>query len=146
VSLYIDTSCILKLLFPEPETDRVMQLVAAEEHVVVSSLARLEAIVQIHARCIGGVLRRPAAQQLIGRLDVILRQAPYELVPAPSRIIDDAEVHVRRLPRDGYCPTLDRLHLAVMKGLDLGRLLTNDDAQVRAARGLGFEVLLPRSP
>ena len=45
MSLYLDTSCLLKMLFPEPETRRVMQLVAVEEHVVISTLARLETLV-----------------------------------------------------------------------------------------------------
>ena len=56
MSLYLDTSCLLKMLFPEPETHRVMQRVAVEEHVVVSTLARLEAVVQVHARVVGGLL------------------------------------------------------------------------------------------
>ena len=46
MSLYLDTSCLLKMLFPEPETRRVMQLVAVEEHVVISTLARLETVVR----------------------------------------------------------------------------------------------------
>ena len=44
VSLYIDTSCLLKLLFPEPESARVGESVAAEKRVVVSALGRLEAL------------------------------------------------------------------------------------------------------
>jgi hypothetical protein len=51
---------------------------------------------------------------------------------------------VRSLPKDRYCPTLDRLHLAVMQALGFRRLLTNDDAQARAGRALGFSVSLPR--
>ena len=63
---------------------------------------------------------------------------------APTAVVDVAEGQARTLPRDAYCPTLDRLHLAVMKSLDLRRLLTNDDAQARAARALGFSVVVPR--
>src|SRR5439155_18822 len=106
-----------------------MQLIAAEEHVVVSTLARLETLVQVQARAAGGLLTRPAARSLIDRLEKLLRQAPYEVVRAPTAVVDVAEEQVRTLPRDAYCPTLDRLHLAVMKSLDLRRLLTNDDAQ-----------------
>lgn len=40
MSLYLDTSCLLKLLLPEVESRRVAEIVAAEEHVVVSSLAQ----------------------------------------------------------------------------------------------------------
>ena len=144
MSLYLDTSCLLKLLFPEPETARVMQLVVTEEHVVVSTLAHLEACSQLHARTVGGLLSRPAARRLVERLDAILRQAPYELARTPADVVDDAGAQLRSFPGDAYCPTLDRLHLAAMQGLDVSRLLTNDDAQARAARALGFSVLLPR--
>jgi len=144
MSLYLDASCLLKVLFPEPETSRVMQLVAAEEHVVVSTLARLETLVQVQARAAAGLLTRPAARSLVARLEALLGQTPYEVVRAPAEVVDVAEGQVRPLPREAYCPTLDRLHLAVMKSLDLRRLLTNDDAQARAARALGFSVVVPR--
>ncbi len=144
MSLYLDTSCLLKVLFPEPETSRVMQLIDGEEHVVVSSLARLEALVQIHARAVGGLVTSAAARLLVARLDELLRQDPYDVVPTPMEIIDLAEGQVRRFPRRAHCPTLDRLHLSVMKSFDLDRLLTNDSAQARAARALGFSAVLPR--
>jgi predicted nucleic acid-binding protein len=144
VSLYLDTSCLLKMLFPEPEARRVMQLISAEEHVVVSSLARVEALVQVHARVVGGILTRAAARALVRRLDELLRKEPYEVVGIPPDIVDIAEDHVRRLPPRAYCPTLDRLHLGVMQSLHLTRLLTNDGAQARAARALGFSAVLPR--
>ena len=144
MDLYLDTSCLLKMLFPEPETERVMQIVAAEERALVSTLARLETLVQIQARRAGGLLKAGAAQSLVARLEAVLRQAPYEVVRAPAEMVDVAEGHLRSLPREAHCPTLDRLHLAVMRALDVRRLLTNDEAQARAARALGFDVLVPR--
>ena len=39
---------------------------------------------------------------------------------------------------------LDRLHLATMQVLGVHCLPTNDKAQARAARGLGFEAVQPR--
>jgi predicted nucleic acid-binding protein len=144
VSLYLDTSCLLKTLFPEPETERVIRLVAAEERVVVSTLARLETLVQIHARGAGGLLEPGAVRSLAARLETILRQAPHEVVRTPAETVDVAEEHLRSLPREAHCLTLDRLHLAVMRSLDVRRLLTNDAAQARAARALGFAVMVPR--
>lgn len=47
MSLYLDTSCFLKVFFPEPETQATIALIGAEPEVVVSSLGRL---VQIQAR------------------------------------------------------------------------------------------------
>lgn len=81
---------------------------------------------------------------LARRLDALLRQVPYEVVRAPAEVVDLAEEQVKTFPRHSYCPTLDRLHLAAMKSLDVRRLLTNDDAQARAARAMGFAVVTPR--
>jgi uncharacterized protein with PIN domain len=135
---------LLKILFLEPETRRVIELLAAEDHVVVSALARLEALGQIHGRLAAGLLARPAVRTLVSRFDEILECPPYEVVQVSSRIIDQAEEQVRRFSRDAYCPTLDRLHLAAMEEIGLRRLLTNDDTQARAARALGFSVVSPR--
>jgi predicted nucleic acid-binding protein len=91
------------------------------------------------------MLTRGAARSLVGRLDELLRQEPYELIRPPAEVVDVAEAQIRTLPLGAYCPTLDRLHLSVMKSLGLDRLLTNDDPQARAARALGCTVIMPRS-
>ena len=49
LAVYLDTSCFLKLFFPEPETARVAGLIAAETRVVISTLVRLETLCQLHA-------------------------------------------------------------------------------------------------
>ena len=143
--LYLDASCLLKLLFSEPETPRVMYLIAAEQQVVVSTLARLEALVQLHGRGSGGLLKPASVRSLVAHLQALLGQDPYEMVHTPPTAIDVAKEQLRRLPREAHCPTLDRLHLASMEAFNLRRLLTNDDAQARAARALGFTVIVPRS-
>jgi len=142
--LYLDTSCFLKLFFPEPETSRVLELAGREEQIVVSTLARLEVLVQVQARVATRLLSARAATALIARMDGVLRRKPYELVACPPGIIEIAESQIRPVAKSTYCRTLDRLHLATMQGLGLRRLLTNDDVQARAARVLRFEVGSPR--
>jgi predicted nucleic acid-binding protein len=144
VSLYVDTSCLLKLFFEEPETGRTIELVAREERVVVSSLARLEALVQIQARMAGRMLSPSAARRLIARIDAVLRRDPYDLVATPATTFEAAEEQLRPLARSTYCRTIDRLHLGAMQALRLRRLLTNDDVQARAARAAGLSVAMPR--
>jgi predicted nucleic acid-binding protein len=144
MALYLDTSCLLKVFFPEPETAATVALVARESHVVISSLARLESLVHIHGRVAAKLLSAPAARRLIQRFDQVMQAEPYELVPCPPGIIEIAETQVRPAVKSTYCRTLDRLHLATMQALGVHRLLTNDETQARAARGLGFEITLPR--
>ena len=141
MSLYLDTSCLLKLLFTEPESSNTALLVAAETRVVVSSLARLEAIVQIQGRVAGGLLTARSASTLSRILDQTLAATPFD-VDATAPGIDAVAVgQLYPLGRSVHCRTLDRLHLASMQALGLRRILTNDDIQARAATSLGFQVL-----
>jgi predicted nucleic acid-binding protein len=142
-SLYLDTSCFLKLLFPEAEGRRTAELIALERSVAVSTLARLETLVQIQGRVAGRHLTGSLAAQLRKGIEALLETPPFELVPCPAHVVELALEQIRRKPRS-RCRTLDRLHLAIIESLGLRRLLTNDDGQARAARGLGFEVTLPR--
>jgi predicted nucleic acid-binding protein len=144
MSLYLDTSCLLKLLLAEPESAKTSLLVAAEPRVVVSSLARLEALVQIQGRSAGGLLTTRSAATLARLLDQTLESAPFDLVTTPAGIDDVAAGQLLPLGRSVHCRTLDRLHLAAMQALDVRRLLTNDEIQARAAAALGFEILRPR--
>jgi predicted nucleic acid-binding protein len=144
MSLYLDTSCLLKLLFVEPESMRTSQLLVVKPHVVVSSLARLEAIVQIQGRVAGGSLTASKAASLVRLLDQTLASTPFNLMTMPSGIDGIAAGQIIPFNRSVHCRTLDRLHLAAMQGLGIRRLITNDDIQAHAARALGFEVLQPR--
>ena len=81
----------------------------------------------------------------LARFEALLGQDPYAMVDTPPAVIDVAEEHLRRLPREAHCPMLDRLHLAAMEAFNLRRLLTNAAAQARAARALGFAVIMPRT-
>src|SRR5216110_1564462 len=115
--LYLDTSCFLKLFFPEPETSRVLELAGREEQIVVSTLAWLEALVQVQARVATRLLSARAATALIARMDGVLRRKPYELVACPPGIIEIAESQIRPVAKSTYCRTLDRLHLGPRRGL-----------------------------
>ena len=55
--IYLDTSCLLKLLREEPESAEVRSAVDAEAGVVVSSLTELETEMQLRAAGIGGDIR-----------------------------------------------------------------------------------------
>lgn len=140
--LYLDTSCLLKLLFPEPEARAVAWLIAAEPRVVVSSLARLEALVQIDGRRAGGLFSARQAAAVVKHLEGMMEQAPYELMPVPRDMIALAEAQMRARA-SVHCRTLDRLHLAAMRSLGLQRILTNDGSQRKAALALGLQVVSP---
>ena len=142
--LYLDTSCLLKVLFPEPETARTLELIASEERVIVSSLGKIEALTHLHGRVAGRHLSRGTARRLARRLDGLLHTAPYDLMTSLVTIYELAADQLASFSPRGYCRNLDRLHLATMEALRVRRVLTNDDTQARAAEGMGFSVLRPR--
>ena len=59
--IYLDTSCLLKLLWEEPESEAVRMAINDEEIVIVSSLSELEAETQLKAAAIGDDPRKPVA-------------------------------------------------------------------------------------
>jgi predicted nucleic acid-binding protein len=141
--LYIDTSCLLKLLWPEPESVSVATLLAAESEVVVSDLVHLELAVFIRGRRAGGLLAPSGARKLLAMSDTILAQRPFALRASGGMLIEDARRRVDVADGKAHCRTLDLLHIAALQAMGLSRLLTNDDAQARVAKRAGIEVLRP---
>lgn len=144
MAAYIDTSCFLKLLFVEPESEPTSALVADEDRVVVSSLTRLETVVRVQWRLSQRQLTRADAAGLLDRLDTIVSADPFEFRHCPADLMEEAEKQVQPVAASTYCRTLDRLHLATVTAFGLKRLFTNDDAQAQAARAIGLKVIMPR--
>ena len=140
--LYIDTSSLLKLLLPEPESPAVQTTVAAEDRVVLSTLVELETEVQLRAAWLGGRLTRTRYRQLTARLGYLSGQDPFTVRPLPGTIFQVALRQHRQRPAV-HLRTLDRLHLAGMEELGLHRLMTHDGPQAQAAKALGYEVVSP---
>lgn len=141
--IYLDTSALLKLLWTEPESATVAAHVAAEDVVLVSALAELEAEVQLKAAWLAGRYRAAAWRAFRAKLAEFRQTEPFAFRPLPPGLFDTARQHQDRSGRV-HCRTLDRLHLAAMEELRVTRLLTYDTTQAQAARAIGFEVVLSR--
>jgi predicted nucleic acid-binding protein len=139
---YLDTSCLLKLLWEEPESADVRNAVNAEDQVVVSSLAELETEVQLKAATLGGDLRMSQLRQHQARLTSMRNIDPFYFRPLSAAVFSTA-LRQHRHPQAVYCRALDRLHLAAMEELNVFRLITLDEIQAKAARALNYEVLRP---
>jgi len=141
VSLYLETSCLYKLVFPEPETAAVTRLLHNEEHVLVSHLTLFELEQQILTRQLTGNISRTEATRARTLLAGLCSSPPFVIKATSHDLAQTARRHSAAGP---YCRTADRLHLAAMEALGAKRLLTNDDTQAAAARTLGYGVVLPR--
>jgi predicted nucleic acid-binding protein len=140
--IYLDTSCLLKLLREELESADVRRRVEAEKEVVVSSLAELEAEVQLKAAALGGEIRTSQLRHYQARLMAMRNFDPFHFRHLPAAVFSTA-LRQHRHPQSVYCRTLDRLHLAAMEELDLTQLITLDEAQAKVALALGYKVTRP---
>jgi predicted nucleic acid-binding protein len=140
--IYADTSCLLKVLRPEPLSEAVWSAIHKETSVVVSVLAELETLVQLKAGWTGGTLTRSHWRQAEARFGILKNQPPFEFRALPSALFQTA-LRQHRNSVDKHCRSLDRLHLAAMEELEISRLMTHDEAQAKAATEAGFEVVRP---
>ncbi len=140
--IYIDTSCLLKLLRTEASSADVSAAIATETEVVVSVLTELETLVQLKAIRTGGGFTRAQWRRLEVELALLRNQPPFEFRTLPSTVFQAA---LRQHRNSGalHCRSLDRLHLAAMEELTVSRLMTHDEGQAKAAVEAGFEVVRP---
>lgn len=140
--IYLDTSCLLKLLRDEPESADVRGAVSNEEAVAVSSLAELETEVQLKAAAVGGEIRTSQWRQYQAKLAAMRNFNPFHFRHLPAAVFSTA-LRQHRHPQAAFCRAMDRLHLAAMEELKLTRLLTLDDVQAKVAAALNYEVVRP---
>ncbi|HEX3717485.1 MAG TPA: type II toxin-antitoxin system VapC family toxin [Verrucomicrobiae bacterium] len=140
--IYLDTSCLLKLLRDEPESPAVRAAVENEEAVVISSLTELETEVQLKSAAAGGEIRASQWRQYQAKLVAMRNFDPFHFRHLPAAIFSTA-LRRHRHPQSPHCRTLDRLHLAAIEELKLTRLMTLDNGQAKAARALNYRVICP---
>lgn len=140
--IYLDTSCLLKLLREEPESADVRAAIDSEDELIVSSLTELETEVQLKAAAVGGDIRTSQWRQYQVRLIALRNLDPFQFRHLPSAVFSTA-LRQHRHPQAAYCRSLDRLHLAAMQELKLRRLMTLDTVQGKAAEALSYQVVYP---
>jgi predicted nucleic acid-binding protein len=140
--IYLDTSCLLKLLLEEPESADVRRAVDAEDEVLVSTLAELEAEVHLKGAAVGGQVRTSQWRQYHAKLSALRNFDPFHFRHLPAAVFSTA-LRQQRHSRATYCRSLDRLHLAAMEELKVLRLMTLDKLQARVATELDYEVVRP---
>lgn len=126
--LYLDSSAIVKLIVPEPETKALRDLLRSWPERVSSVIARIE-VERMARRIGGGAIRR--ARSVLSRLALIE--------------IDEAVVRTAAALQPAELRTLDAIHLAtaLSLGQDLGVLCAYDIRIAGASAAAGVEVVAP---
>ena len=126
--LYLDSSAILKLVIPEPETGAVRALLRSWPERVSSVIADLE-VERAARRVSGGTIR--TARTVLSRIDLVELDEPVVRAAATLEPLG--------------LRTLDAIHLAtaISLGRDLGAMCAYDARLVSAAAAKTIEVLAP---
>lgn len=131
VVLYLDSSAIVKLVVPEPETSALVETLHSDPEMVSSVLARVEVL--------RAVRRAGARRAVADRADSILRR--MALVKLEEGVVRTAS-NLQPLE----LRTLDAIHLATALSLApaLAGLITYDARLASAAGAAGLTVQVPR--
>lgn len=129
MTLYLDTSALVKLLVAEPETDALRAYLSEHSDLrrVASGLVRTE-------------LRRAAV-----RTDVVLLPAAEALLSALALLrVDDALLDTAGTLGPAVVRSLDAIHLAsALRAAPVSAVVTYDTRMADAAQGLGLTVAAP---
>jgi predicted nucleic acid-binding protein len=142
VTIYIDTSALLKLVVPEKESAAVDAALENIEKAIVSPLTELEALTQVQALRLSGQATRSELQKFIRGLEALRERAPFVYAPAPAGCFETALRQHRAHPQ-AHCRPSDRLHISIMEDMGLTIIMTHDRRQAIAAKQLGFEIITP---
>ena len=126
--VYLDSSALVKLVAPEPESGALLAYLAGHARQVTSRLAQVE-VARASAR---------AGLSDVGRVEAVLAQVSVSEVD-----VEIASLAARVRPIT--LRTLDAIHLATALQLGgmLAALVTYDARQAQAGEALGLKVVAP---
>jgi uncharacterized protein len=128
--LYLDSSALVKLVLPEPETGALLELIADWPERISSWLARVEVLRAVRRVGEDGDVHR-RAEEVVSRVGLLRIDA--KTLNAAARL-EPSELR-----------TLDAIHLAtaLSVGEHLGGVVTYDSRLAQAAESHGVSVLAP---
>ena len=136
--IYLDTGCLLKLYYPEPESPRVARLVASQPiaFVAIHELEILNALVFKLFRKEAKLAQVRATSALI---DEDVRSGTLHRASVPwEDVWADAQALAKNHTRSLGCRSLDILHCAAARRLAATSFITTDARQRRLAVAIGL--------
>jgi uncharacterized protein len=126
---YVDSSALVKLVIPEPESAALRAELGRWDRHVVSAVARVE-VVRACARV--DERARPVAEAIVGALDLVA--------------VDDELLNGAAALAPAALRSLDAIHLAsaLLIGDALGVVVAYDERLLAAAREAGLPTTAPR--
>ena len=126
---YLDSSALVKLVVPEPESAALAGFLGSRPLRVSCALARVEVIRAVRGH---GASAAARARQVLQRVHLIR--------------LDDTLLDVAAELQPSLLRSLDAIHLAaaLALGTDLREVITYDERMAKAARQLGLRIVAPQ--
>ncbi|HEY0967126.1 MAG TPA: type II toxin-antitoxin system VapC family toxin [Opitutaceae bacterium] len=138
--MYLDTSVLLKLYTPEPDSAACEALVAGQG-IVSSELGYAELWSALLMKERSGVLSPDNRQRAWELFEIHLLDGVVDLVELDGAVVRDAAEMMARVHPRVPLRTLDAIHLATFAGISAGPLFTMDRRMLAAGRLLGFPLV-----
>jgi len=139
--IYLDTGCLLKLYYPEPESEAVAAAVSGEV-IAFTPLHELEMVTALQLKVFRGEAKpeqAAAAGSLIGEDATAGKLAAVE-ADWPTVLRDAARLAQAHAAKIG-CRSLDILHCALAMAVKTPVFVSSDARQIGLARAEGMRVL-----
>ena len=139
--VYLDTGCLLKLYYPEPESATVAAAVAGEI-IVFTALHELEMVTAMQLKLFRGEGKAEQADAAIGLVHVDLTAGKLVEVAVDWRTIlgNAARLAKAHAARVG-CRSLDILHCTLAQAAGATAFVSSDTRQITLVRAEGLRVL-----
>ena len=136
--MYLDTSCIAKFYFNEPESPRVRELVRKGDaiHSSLWALAEFHAI--IHRRLRDGVISPGDARDLASLFSDHVADRLWNLIAVNEGLLRRTSARMVSAPRDLFIRTADAVHLTTAHEIGERDVWTNDRHMLAAAPYFGL--------
>jgi hypothetical protein len=136
--IYLDTGCLLKLYYPEPDSEDVVEAVA-EQAIVLVALHELELSNALELKLLRKEARPAQVRAVHDLVEVDLRAGKlYRPVLAWDDVLRDSKVLALSHTRKLGCRSLDILHCAAARRLGATSFVTTDARQRRLAGAMSL--------
>ena len=139
--VYLDTGCLLKLYYPEPESGAVVATVTGEA-IMFTPLHELEMATAMQLKVFRGEARpeQAVAAAALVREDVVVGKLVEVAVDWPVALREATRLAQTHAAKVG-CRSLDILHCALAKVVMATVFVSSDTRQIALARAEGLHVL-----
>jgi predicted nucleic acid-binding protein len=136
--IYLDTGCLLKLYYPEPESAVIARLVSAQIIALVP-LHELELVNALELKLFRKEARPSQVRATTAQVDSDVRAGIMYRPPLSwEDVLRDAKTLAKAHTRAVGCRSLDVLHCAIARSLGATSFITTDARQRRLAMAIGL--------